>query len=260
MARELALNFALLWCSLFLVWLISIPKRDVSIIDIFWGFGFVEVAWFSFLRRAAPTWTEWLLLILTTIWGLRLTAYLGWRKRGHGEDRRYAAMRQSHGDSFVLRSLLTVFTLQAVLLWIIAMPQQWRIKDDVATWTVIVGVALWTVGFAFESIGDYQMMRFKANPDNEGKVLDSGLWRYTRHPNYFGDTLVWWGLFLIFASDGRQLWAIISPLLMTFLLLRVSGVTLLEKDLSQRKPAYADYAARTSSFIPWPPKKSNYSN
>lgn len=245
-----------------LVWLVSLPKRDVSIIDIFWGLGFVLVGWFYYFfgapEGAGDRGVRGLLVpVLVTLWGTRLAIYIGWRNHGKGEDYRYVAMRKRWGSKFPAASLVIVFWLQALLLWLIAMPlfKVQRATPSSLGWLDALGLFLFVVGFFFETVGDYQMARFKADPENRGKVLDHGLWRYTRHPNYFGDATVWWGLACFaFATPGSA-WTVFSPVLMTFLLLRVSGVALLEKGLSRTKPAYADYVHRTSAFFPWPPKR-----
>jgi len=201
---------------------------------------------------------SWLLATLTTIWGIRLSLYLFWRNWGHDEDRRYRAMREYHGPRFWWVSLLTVFLLQGVILWTVSMPIQVAMVAAEANplgWLDLAGLALWSLGFFFEAVGDLQMARFQADPQNAGKVMDRGLWQLTRHPNYFGDFCVWWGLYLIAASAGAT-WTIFSPLLMSFLLLKVSGVTLSEKTITDRRPDYAAYQARTSAFFPWPPGNS----
>ena len=242
------------------LWLLSLARRDASIVDPFWGTGFVLVTWLSLASTgvAKADARSWLLTILVTIWGTRLSLYLLWRNRGHGEDRRYRAMREHHGPRFWWVSLLTVFMLQGVILWIVSMPIQITmvtLATKPLRWLDLAGVALWSFGLFCEAVGDFQMARFQADPQHVGRVFDRGLWRLTRHPNYFGDFCVWWGLYLIAASSGGT-WTIFSPLLMSFLLLKVSGVTMLEKTITDRRPEYADYQARTSSFFPWPPSKS----
>ena len=171
---------------------------------------------------------------MTTVWGLRLSLYLLRRNWGRGEDRRYRAMRDKHGSRFWWVSLGTVFLLQGAILWFVSLPLQagvWPTPPAPLWWLDLVGCGLWTLGFAFEVVGDWQLARFTSDPDNHGRVLDRGLWRYTRHPNYFGDFCVWWGLFLIAAAAGAW-WTIPGPLLMSLLLMRVSGVPLLEKDIA----------------------------
>jgi steroid 5-alpha reductase family enzyme len=247
----LLLNAAIIAAVMLILWLLSLRLRDASIVDIFWGLGFVVIAWNT------QAWTDGgsrasLLVTLTTLWGLRLGAYLAWRNIGKGEDARYRAMRTHHGERFWWVSLLTVFALQGSVMWLISLPVQvgQTVSGEVGV-IGLMGVAVWLVGFLFESIGDLQLARFKSDPGNAGKVMDRGLWRYTRHPNYFGNALIWWGLFLV-AATVPTLWIVISPLLMTFLLLKVSGVALLEKSLASRSAEYRQYVERTSAFIPWP--------
>lgn len=239
------------------VWVLSLAKRDASIIDIFWGLGFVLVAWIYFWMTDASTARRPLLLVLVNLWGLRLSAYILWRNRGRGEDYRYREMRERHPESFPWRSLFTVFWLQAILLWAISMPlfQAFRAEAPAPlTWLDYLGLGVFVVGFVFEAGGDWQLARFKSDPANAGKVLDRGLWRYTRHPNYFGDALVWWGFFLISAATPGSLWTVYSPIVMTVLLMRVSGAALLEKRLKELKPAYREYIEKTNAFFPWFPR------
>ncbi|MEZ5381532.1 MAG: DUF1295 domain-containing protein [Microthrixaceae bacterium] len=235
-------------------WLLSVRLSDVSIVDIVWGLGFVVVAHTA--RAVGDTNPRVdLLTALVTIWGFRLSGYLLWRNWGQGEDRRYVAMRRRFGQKFWWFSLIQTFALQGVLILIVSLPVQLAAAGDEVSLGAIawLGVALWAVGFAFETVGDGQLAGFKADPANEGKVMDGGLWRYTRHPNYFGDFCVWWGLFLVALAAGGW-WGIIGPIVMSVFLLRVSGVTLLEKTITKRRPGYADYVARTSAFVPLPPK------
>jgi steroid 5-alpha reductase family enzyme len=194
---------------------------------------------------------------LTSVWALRLGGYLAWRNWGRGEDPRYVAMRQKHGARFGRVSLYTVFGLQGLIMWVVSFPiQQAQAVPEpmVLSWVEGVGVVLWAVGLGFESIGDWQLARFRADPVNRGHVMNRGLWSWTRHPNYFGDALVWWGLFLVTLPTQGGAWTLVSPVLMTFMLVRVSGVALLERDLRRSKPDYADYIARTNAFLPWPPR------
>jgi steroid 5-alpha reductase family enzyme len=246
-------------------WLLSIWKRDVSVIDIAWGLGFVLVAWVTWVEAQFidPRRARIFLPLMVTIWGLRLSLYLARRNSRTGEDFRYRQMREKRPNSFWWVSLFTVFGLQGAVMWIVSLPiqlgilttQSHAIKSESLDWDrfVIGGVILWAVGLFFESVGDWQLARFKANPNNRGRVLQRGLWRYTRHPNYFGDFLVWWGFFCVAVSAGAPWLTIVSPITMTILLMRVSGVTLLERSLKQTRPGYADYMNRTSSFFPWPP-------
>jgi len=237
-----------------LLWLVSLAKRDASIIDGFWGAGFVVLAWLYQLASSGTGSRRQLLVALVTLWGLRLSLHILHRNRGHGEDYRYREMRERRPGTFALWSLLFVFWLQGLLLWLIAMPlYQVQRGDGALTLLDALGGVLFLIGFAFEAVGDLQLQRFKRDPRNEGRVMDRGLWRYTRHPNYFGDAVVWWSFYCFAAATPGGAWTVVSPLLMTVLLMRVSGVTLLEKRLAQTKPAYRDYAARTNAFIPWPP-------
>jgi steroid 5-alpha reductase family enzyme len=238
-------------------WVISVVVRDASIVDLIWGLGFVVVAWVAHVVGDGVTSRSTLIAVLVTIWGLRLSGYLTWRNVGKGEDRRYQAMRKRWGDRFWLISLGTVFVAQGLLMWIVSLPVQLAAHAAEPTnlgllaW---VGVAVWLVGFVFESVGDLQLARFKADPANEGRVMDRGLWRYTRHPNYFGDFCVWWGIFLVAAETGPARWGVVGPLVMSALLMRYSGVGMLEKTIGKRRPGYADYVRRTSTFFPLPPR------
>lgn len=239
------------------VWLLSIYLRDVSIVDIGWGLGFVLIAWVAF-AGSPRTVRCWLISILTTIWGVRLSGYLFARNHGKPEDYRYAAMREKHGSRFPIVSLFTVFILQGVVMLVVALPimagQSVAASSDINALTVL-GCCVWLIGFAFEAGGDWQLRRFKSNPVNKGKVLATGFWKYTRHPNYFGDFAVWWGMYLICLGSGAAWWSAIGPAVMSFFLIKVSGVAMLEKNM-KKKPGYADYIARTNAFFPWFPKAS----
>ncbi|MFM8266541.1 MAG: DUF1295 domain-containing protein [Ilumatobacteraceae bacterium] len=249
-----ALVIAVLMIS---TWVVSLAVRNASIVDVVWGLGFVIVAWAVRLRVDGVEARQNLLLALTTIWGLRLAIYLGWRNHGKGEDFRYQAMRRHWGARFPIVSLLTVFTLQGVLMWIVSLPVQVGQTAESPDLGLLaaLGVAVWAIGLFFESVGDAQLVRFKRNPANAGALMTTGLWRYTRHPNYFGDACVWWGIALVAAETTVGRWGLIGALMMNILLVRVSGVALLEKSLRRRKADYADYAARTSSFFPRPPRR-----
>ena len=238
-----------------LVWAVSVRRRDASLADIWWGPGFVALAWLYYALFDSAGVRPTTVALLVTAWGTRLAAHIAGRH--DGEDPRYRAMRDARGSGFWWQSLFTVSWLQAALLWFVALPLLFsargsgpaRVQPSDA-----IGLGLFALGFSFETIGDWQLARFTRNPANRGRVLDSGLWRDTRHPNYFGDATLWWGLFLLTVATPGGWMTIGSPLLMTVLLLRVSGVTLLEPHLTATKPGYADYVRRTSAFIPWPPR------
>lgn len=241
-----------------LLWLVSLAIKNSSIVDIFWGAGFVIVAWAAFfLTPGGYEPRKWLLCILVTIWGMRLTLYILSRNKGKPEDFRYQAWRKENGAAWWWRSFFKVFLLQGIIMWIVSTPlqaAQLSPQPDHLTWLDYLAIPVWLIGFYFEAAGDWQLSRFKANPANKGKVLDRGVWRYTRHPNYFGDSAQWWGFYLIALAAGAW-WTIFSPILMTTLLMRVSGVTLLEKTLKEEKPGYKEYIEKTSEFIPWFPRK-----
>jgi steroid 5-alpha reductase family enzyme len=234
----------------------SLLKRDASIVDVFWGVGFVVAACVYALSREERTLRGDLVLGLATLWGLRLSLYILWRNRREGEDYRYREMREKSPGSFALRSLFTVFWFQALLLWGLSMPlyqAQAAGPEGLTPWDGL-GIGLFAVGFVFEAGGDWQLARFRGNPANQGKVMDRGLWRYTRHPNYFGDAVVWWSFFCFALATPRSLWTVYSPVVMTLLLMRVSGVPLLEKKLEKSKPGYRRYAEETNAFFPWLPR------
>jgi steroid 5-alpha reductase family enzyme len=240
------------------VWLLSLALRDASIVDIAWGAGFVLVAWTSGAQAGQLEARPLLCALLVSVWGLRLAGYLLWRNWGAGEDVRYVRMRRHWGARFPLVSLFTVFWLQGALMWIVSLPVQLVMLqggqaplgplDALA----VVGFAL---GLAFEGIGDWQLARFKADPANRGHVMDRGLWSWTRHPNYFGDTVMWWSLFLLALPLPWGIATAVGPAVMNYFLVRVSGKAMLERGLSRSKPGWADYAARTSGFVPWPPRR-----
>ena len=238
-----------------LVWVVSLIKRDAGIIDIFWGPAFALLAWVYWAAGPGQGARRLLVPVLVTVWALRLAGYILWRNRGGGEDYRYAAMRAKYGRAFPPLSLVIVFWLQAALAWLIAMPllQVQRTGAGLG-WLDGLGLALFAVGLFFEAVGDFQLARFKSDPSNRGKVMDRGLWRYTRHPNYFGDATLWWGLACFALATPGSAWVLPSPVLMTFLLLKVSGVALLEKGLGSTKPGYEEYVRRTSAFLPRPPR------
>jgi steroid 5-alpha reductase family enzyme len=247
---------SLILALMVLLWLLSLVLRNSSIVDIFWGTGFVIVAWASFVLGDQGFFLRKILqAALVTIWGLRLSLHILSRNWGKPEDFRYAKWREEAGARWWWQSFLRVFLLQGILMWIISIPllaAQFHAAPNHLTALDYLGVAVWLIGFFFEAAGDLQLARFKADPANRGKLMDRGVWGLTRHPNYFGDSAQWWGYYLIAASAGGW-WTIFSPIIMTLFLLRVSGVTLLEKTLETR-PGYREYAARTSAFIPWFPR------
>ena len=243
--------------GLTLVWMISVRLRDASIADLCWGAGFVVLAWLYCFLSPSLTPRSWLVAGLVTLWGTRLSVHIFRRHHGTGEDPRYQAMRASQGPAFWWRSLFTVFWLQGAILWFVALPLLVAVRaTQPAALTAVdgLGIVLFAVGFGFEAVGDDQLARFRANSSNRGRVLDSGLWRYTRHPNYFGDATMWWGIYAIAASTPGGWLTVVSPSLMMLLLMRVSGVTLLERGLKDSKPGYRAYIARTPAFFPWFPR------
>jgi steroid 5-alpha reductase family enzyme len=256
LAQTLLTSWSVLLIAMLILWLVGAVRRDVSIIDPFWGTGFVIVSWVAWSLNTPGSLRSLLLSGLTTFWGLRLSIFLLWRNWRHGEDRRYAAMRAYHGGRFWWVSLFTVFLLQAAILWFVSLPIQVTAAQnstDALGLLDAAGTTLWGFGFFFEAVGDWQLARFKSDPRNAGQVMDQGLWRYTRHPNYFGDCCVWWGHYLIAASGGAW-FTVLSPLCMSYLLVRVSGVRLLERTIVDRRPDYAAYVARTNAFFPGPPR------
>lgn len=259
--HPLAASALLLAASMTALWLVSLPLRNASIVDAFWGPAFAVAGWGAALAAGVPLGSPRTALALTlvTLWAARLALHLLIRNAGHGEDPRYASMRRGHGARFWWVSLFTVFLLQAGLAWAISLPVQLAVLSGGPLGPLDGLAALaWLAGFGFEALGDLQLTRFRADPANRGRALDTGLWRYTRHPNYFGDALLWWGFGLLGVAAGAP-WTLFAPALMTFLLLRVSGVALLEKGMAERRPAYRDYVERTSAFLPWKPRAAQSS-
>jgi steroid 5-alpha reductase family enzyme len=241
-----------------LLWIISIIIKNVSIVDLFWGFGFVLAAIFYFLRTGVDGPRKIVLLIMVLLWGVRLSIYLTWRNAGKGEDFRYRQFRKEYGEKrYWWISFFQTFLLQGILMWLISAPllgAQFYGQEKPLGFPDFLGIAFWIIGFAFEAGGDWQLARFRSDPGNKGKVLDTGFWHYTRHPNYFGDSAVWWGFGLFCLSAGSIL-PVLGSLLMTALIIKVSGVALLEKSLKDQKPQYKEYIEKTSAFLPWFPKK-----
>lgn len=249
-------TLAIILACMAILWVISIILKNASIVDPFWAAAFVIGGWYAFSQTPGgdPT-RKVLLMILVTTWGLRLSLYLLWRNWGQGEDFRYRAFRQRYGpDRYWWISFFQTFMLQGFLAWIISAPLLGaQIQGGQLNFLDYAALVVWGIGFIFEAGSDFQLARFRADPANEGKLLTSGFWRYSRHPNYFGDAACWWGYGLLSLAAGSYLPAL-GALLMTAVIIRVSGVTLLEKTLAKRKPGYEAYARRTSSFIPWPPR------
>ncbi|MGH1561217.1 DUF1295 domain-containing protein [Mumia sp. DW29H23] len=239
----------------------AIAIKNQSIIDIFWGPGFVVVALVSYLVSASSSGDDTrrlVVLLLTAAWGLRLGLYIGNRNRGHGEDKRYTALMRHQKGSLVGYLVRKIYGLQGVLLFVVSLPVQVAMYENEPLGVLgVLGIVVWAIGFAFEAVGDWQLKRFKADPSNAGKIMDRGLWAWTRHPNYFGDSCVWVGLWLLALGHPIGIVTVISPIVMTVLLLRFSGKALLEKGMRRSKgAAYEDYIARTSGFFPRPPRRT----
>lgn len=236
-----------------LAWLLSLALASVAIVDVFWGLAIAGAGCIWCLMQPQITPRAGLVTVLAVLWAGRLALHLLWRSRGQPEDRRYRAIRARNQPHFAFKSLYLVFALQAVLAWLVAMPllgtalgtAPWRGLD-------VVGALLWLAGFGLQVTADAQLARFQRRPGADRGVLRQGVWRYSRHPNYFGEFLLWWGLWLMAVAAGAW-WTVFAPLLLTFFLLRVSGVALTEKDIATRRPDYQDYIRRTSAFVLWPP-------
>jgi steroid 5-alpha reductase family enzyme len=235
-------------------WVVSLVRRDVSVVDSLWSLMFLLVVgvYQHLADTAGPR--SWLVLGLVAVWALRLAIYIAVRNHGEPEDRRYQAIRRNNEPNFGFKSLYIVFGLQAALAAFISLPLLVASSASSSLgWLDAIGVFLWLIGMFFEVVGDAQLARFRADPASEGQVLDSGLWRFTRHPNYFGEFTLWWGYYCLALAAGGW-WTVLSPVLMSFLLLKVSGVVLLEKDIGHRRAGYAEYIRRTNAFFPGPPR------
>jgi steroid 5-alpha reductase family enzyme len=241
-----------------ILWIVSIVIRNVSIVDLFWGLGFVITGAFFFIKTEGNDTRKIILMTLVAIWGIRLSIYLAWRNSGKGEDFRYREFRRKYGENrYWWISFFQTFMLQGILMWIISAPllgAQFSGQEKPLGILDYIGIVFWVIGFIFESGGDFQLAVFKSNPSNKGKVLDTGFWKYTRHPNYFGDSAVWWGYGFICLAAGSYL-PVVGSVIMTVLIIKISGVALLEKTLSDQKPEYQEYIRKTSAFIPWVPRK-----
>lgn len=243
-----------------LLWIVSIPLKNVSIVDPFWGIGFIVATSVYFFFEGEMLSRNILVYVLVSIWGLRLSIYLLIRNYGKGEDFRYQEFRRQYGPNrYWWFSLFQVFLLQGALIMFVSLPilgvRTHTITNELNAIDYFA-VLVWIVGFLFESIGDYQLARFKKDATNKGKVLNTGLWRYTRHPNYFGDAAVWWSFGLFSLSSGAY-WHIVGSILMTYLIIKISGVSLLETSLNKAKPKYKEYIAKTNAFLPWLPKNND---
>ena len=246
----------ILFIYMTVLFLIALKRKDNSIADVVWGTGFILVAWSTLIFYGSFTPRQWIVNLLVLIWGLRLAIRIHLRDKGKGEDVRYKKWRQEWGKFFVIRSYLQVFLLQGFILLLNITPVFFINTYDAGGlgWLDVLGVSVWCLGFAFESVGDWQLDRFIKNPDNRGKVMDQGLWRYSRHPNYFGEVTMWWGIYLLALSVLGGWISIVGPLTITYIILFVSGIPMTERFM-QDNPVFADYKKRTSVFIPWFPKK-----
>ena len=237
-----------------ITWIISLVKKDVGVVDVLWPLMFLAAAIFYASNTPDPGMAQWGLFSLVIIWSLRLSIHLLVRNWGEPEDRRYAAIRANNQPGFGFKSLYLIFGLQGLLSWIIGITLFVGLTGSGEFGTLqVLGAALWLIGFVFEAIGDYQLLRFKKQSNTSGQVLRSGLWRYTRHPNYFGEFLIWWG-FYCFTMTTAPVIGLIGPLFMSYLLMKFSGVPMLEKDITKRRGDYGDYIRQTNAFFPGPPK------
>jgi steroid 5-alpha reductase family enzyme len=236
------------------VWLVSLRTEDASLIDLFWGPLFAVQGWVHHGLASDPGPVAGWTVAIVTVWALRLSLHLARRNLGKGEDPRYARMREEGGPGWALRSLVTVFWLQAGLAWVIAWPLA-VVAGSASPWSWVAsaGALVAVAGLVMETVADAQLTRFKADPDNAGQVMDEGLWRYSRHPNYFGDAVFWWGVYLLAVAVGGW-WTVFAPVAMTLLLLKVSGVPLLESRMEETREGYREYVRRTPAFVPWFPR------
>lgn len=250
------LSGLLILCLMMLLWLLSLALKNASIVDIFWGVGFILVAWFAYSNGQGYLPRKQWITALVTLWGLRLAIHIGLRNWGKPEDFRYAKWREENGARWWWISFFKVFLLQGLLMWVIGVPivaAQASGFPAILTSLDLLGAIIGLTGLLFESIADLQLNSFKRDGSNKGRILRTGLWKYSRHPNYFGEAVVWWGIYIIALASGAW-WTIFSPILMTWLLLRVSGVAMLERTMSL-KPGYEQYMRKTSAFFPWFPKR-----
>lgn len=245
-----------LWGYMTVWFLISLLRRRNDVADVAWGLGFVLLSWTSFFLSGSPGSRGRLVCVLVSIWGLRLAWHIHARHRGKPEDFRYLAWRREWGRWFYARSYAQVYLLQGALLFLVALPVLVinRNPGGALGFLEVVGVCVWLFGFLFESVGDEELARFARDPHNHGKILQSGLWRYTRHPNYFGEVVQWWGIWLVAIGVSGGWFSIAGPLTITLMILQVSGIPMLEKKMAEN-PDFAEYRRRTSVFVPWIPKR-----
>ncbi len=258
-APMLALNAIIALGAALALWLISIPLRDASIIDMFFAVILMLMTFASYLAGDGFGSRKNLVAILIGLWGIRITVHLIRRNWGHGEDARYTKLRSwvPTDHAFAWLTLRRVFLLQAVVLWLLSWPVQFSMIAALPTslgWPAYLGAGIWTVGFLCEWVADIQLARFRADPSNKGKVLDRGLWRYSRHPNYFGELCAWWGIFLIACDNPLGVVTIAGPIVYSYLVINVTGQRTLDKKLAREKPGYREYMERTSGLVPWPPR------
>lgn len=263
-AQILGVNLAICIASFVILWAIGTAIKDVTFVDAWWALGLATMGVATFFQADGSTARMQLLTGIVVLWGLRLGLHILGRWRREGPDRRYVKMldraQQAKGWSYGKAAWIKVFQLQSLILWVVAMPVQLgQLSATPAAVGLIgwAGAALALFGVAFETLADHQLKTFKANPANREKVLNTGLWRYTRHPNYFGDLCVWFGLWLIAAETTLGLVSIVGPLLLVVLFVKFSGGPSYEKRLTYHRPGYADYIARTSPLIPWPPRRAS---
>jgi len=256
---------ALVVAMLGATFLVALKVGKHAVVDVTWGLGFAGIAVASYVFSLASDSSDHtrglLVAALTAVWGVRLGTHIALRSRGKGEDPRYEALMQRAPGNPNLFALRRVYLTQGATMWFVSLPVQVAVFETPALGVVAwIGIGVWAVGFFFETVGDWQLTRFRNDPDSSDQVLDTGLWRYTRHPNYFGDACVWWGLSLIAFDAWPGVLTVLSPIAITWLLARGTGKPLLEKDMHDRRPGYAEYVRRTSGFVPLPPKKLDQSS
>ncbi len=249
------ISAAAIFVYMTLAYVVAIVRKDNSLADIFWGLGFILVALITYFVQGSNGGPQILVTVLVFLWGVRLATHVFIRNRGKGEDPRYRKWREEWGDSFLIRSYLQVFMLQGLFMLLVVWPVAIvnTYGNTLTVWAAVVGTLIWLIGFVFETVGDYQLLRFTQDPANRGKIMDRGLWRYTRHPNYFGEVAQWWGIFVIAVAVPYGWIGVIGPLTITFLITRVSGIPMTEK-MFEGNPAWEAYTKKTSIFFPLPPR------